>query len=208
MHAQFNTIEEAIDELKNGNFILVVDDEDRENEGDLIIAAEMVTAAKVNFMEKYARGLLCVPMCESRCQELELPMMVQNNTSLHATPFTVSVDLLGKGCTTGISASDRAQTILALADSLTKASDLARPGHVFPLKARDGGVLERNGHTEAVVDLMKLAHLKPVGVLIEVKQTDGSMARLPELKEFAHQHKLAIISIQDLIAYRLQLLKE
>lgn len=202
MNVLFNTIEEAIFELKSGNFIIVVDDENRENEGDLIIAAEMITPAKVNFMEKYARGLLCVPMCEDRCDDLKLPLMVTDNTSLHATPFTVSVDLLGKGCTTGISAYDRAQTILALAKTQTKPSDLARPGHIFPLKARRGGVLARNGHTEAVVDLMELAGFEPVGVLIEIKQLDGSMARLPELRAFAHEYNLVIISIQDLIEFR------
>lgn len=202
MHSKFNTIEEAIDELKKGNFVIVVDDEDRENEGDLIIAAEMITTAKVNFMEKYARGLLCVPMSREYCEKFKLPMMVEENTSLHETPFTVSVDLKGKGCTTGISVYDRMQTILALAQESTKPTDLARPGHVFPLKAQDNGVLARDGHTEAVVDLVQLAGFKPVGVLIEIKQADGSMARYDDLKEFAHQYRLAIVTIKSLISYR------
>mgnify|MGYP001344748150 CR=1 FL=1 len=202
MHSKFNTIEEAIDELKKGNFVIVVDDEDRENEGDLIIAAEMITTAKVNFMEKYDRGLFCVRMSRDEGEKFKLPMMVEENTSLHETPFTVSVDLKGKGCTTGISVYDRMQTILALAQESTKPTDLARPGHVFPLKAQDNGVLARDGHTEAVVDLVRLAGFKPVGVLIEIKQADGSMARYDDLKEFAHQYRLAIVTIKSLISYR------
>lgn len=201
---QLNTIEEAIAEIRNGNFVIVVDDEDRENEGDLVIAAEAITPEKINFMEKYARGLICTPMTAERCQELDLPMMVSHNTSVHATPFTVSVDLIGKGCTTGISAYDRAQTILALANSATRPEDLGRPGHIFPLRAMDKGVLRRVGHTEATVDLMKLAGLAPVGVLIEIKKEDGEMARLPELLNFAKEHNLKIVSIANLLKFRLQ----
>lgn len=200
---KLNTIEEAIEEIKNGNFVIVVDDEDRENEGDLILAAEAITPEKVNFMETHAKGLLCVPITAERCDELDLPMMVTNNTSVHATPFTVSVDLLGYGCTTGISSFDRAQTILALADPETRPEDLGRPGHVFPLKAREKGVLSRIGHTEAAVDLAKLAGLSPAGVLIEIKKEDGEMARMPQLIEFAQQYNLKIISIADLVKYRL-----
>ncbi|MFV0468488.1 MAG: bifunctional 3,4-dihydroxy-2-butanone-4-phosphate synthase/GTP cyclohydrolase II [Dysgonomonas sp.] len=199
-----NSIEEAIEEIRKGNFVIVVDDEDRENEGDLIIAAEAVTPEKINFMESHARGLLCAPLTGERCNELDLPMMVTNNTSVHATPFTVSVDLLGKGCTTGISAYDRAQTILTLADPLSKPEDFGRPGHVFPLRARDKGVLSRIGHTEAAVDLAKLAGMQPAGVLIEIKKEDGEMARLPELKAFADEYGIKIISIADLVKYRLE----
>ncbi|SHF72888.1 bifunctional 3,4-dihydroxy-2-butanone-4-phosphate synthase/GTP cyclohydrolase II [Dysgonomonas macrotermitis] len=201
---KLNTIEEAIEEIRNGNFVVVVDDEDRENEGDLIIAAEAITPEKVNFMETYAKGLLCVPLTNERCDELDLPMMVTSNTSVHATPFTVSVDLLGHGCTTGISSHDRAKTILALANKDTLSEDLGRPGHVFPLRARDKGVLSRIGHTEAAVDLAKLAGLAPAGVLIEIKKEDGEMARLPELVEFAKEHNLKIVSVADLVKYRLE----
>lgn len=201
---KLNTIEEAIDEIKKGNFVVVVDDEDRENEGDLIIAAEAITPEKVNFMETHAKGLLCVPITAERCDELDLPMMVTNNTSTHATPFTVSVDLLGHGCTTGISSYDRAQTILAITNPNTKPEDLGRPGHVFPLRARDKGVLSRIGHTEAVVDFAKLAGLFPAGVLIEIKKEDGEMARLPELMTFAKEHNLKIVSVADLVKYRLE----
>lgn len=200
---KLDTIEEAIEEIRKGNFLVVVDDEDRENEGDLIIAAEAITPEKVNFMETHAKGLLCVPLTGERCDELDLPMMVTSNTSVHATPFTVSVDLLGHGCTTGISSYDRAQTILALAKSETKAEDLGRPGHVFPLRARDKGVLSRIGHTEAAVDLAKLAGLYPAGVLIEIKREDGEMARLPELMKFSKDHGFKIISVADLVKYRL-----
>nr|WP_297162102.1 bifunctional 3,4-dihydroxy-2-butanone-4-phosphate synthase/GTP cyclohydrolase II [uncultured Dysgonomonas sp.] len=200
---KLDTIEEAIEEIKKGNFVVVVDDEDRENEGDLIIAAEAITPEKVNFMETHAKGLLCVPLTGERCDELDLPMMVTSNTSVHATPFTVSVDLLGHGCTTGISSFDRSQTILALADAKTKAEDLGRPGHVFPLRARDKGVLSRIGHTEAAVDLAKLAGLYPAGVLIEIKKEDGEMARLPELMKFSKDFGLKIISVADLVKYRL-----
>jgi len=201
---KLNTIDEAIDEIKKGNFVIVVDDEDRENEGDLIIAAEAITPEKVNFMETYARGLVCVPITAERCEELDLPMMVTSNTSTHATPFTVSVDLLGDGCTTGISAHDRAKTILAMADPNTKPEDLGRPGHIFPLKAKDKGVLSRIGHTEAAVDLAKLADMYPAGVLIEIKKEDGEMARLHELTDFAKEHNIKIISIADLVKYRLE----
>jgi 3,4-dihydroxy 2-butanone 4-phosphate synthase/GTP cyclohydrolase II len=201
---KFNTIEEAIEEIKKGNFVIVVDDEDRENEGDLVIAAEHITPDKINFMETHARGLICVPITAERCEELELPMMVINNTSIHSTPFTVSVDLLTHGCTTGISAYDRAQTILAMTRKETRPEDLGRPGHVFPLRAQSKGVLRRSGHTEATIDLARLAGLYPAGVLAEIKKEDGSMARLPELMEMARKFNLNIISVADLIKYRLQ----
>ena len=201
---KLDTIEEAIIDIRNGKFVIVVDDEDRENEGDLVIAAEAITPDKINFMEKHARGLICVPMTKERCEELDLPMMVTHNTSSHATPFTVSVDLIGSGCTTGISAYDRAQTILALSNPLTRPEDLGRPGHIFPLRAKDKGVLRRVGHTEASVDLVRLAGFSPVGVLIEIKKEDGEMARLPELKLFAKEHNLKIVSIADLLKFRLQ----
>lgn len=189
---------------KKGNFVIVVDDEDRENEGDLVIAAEYITPDKINFMETHARGLICVPITAERCEELELPMMVINNTSIHSTPFTVSVDLLTHGCTTGISAYDRAQTILAMTRKETRPEDLGRPGHVFPLRAQSKGVLRRSGHTEATIDLARLAGLYPAGVLAEIKKEDGSMARLPELMEMARKFNLKIISVADLIKYRLQ----
>lgn len=201
---KLDSIEEAIEEIKKGNFVIVVDDEDRENEGDLILAAEAITPEKINFMETYARGLICAPITGERCEELDLPMMVPNNTSVHATPFTVSIDLLGEGCTTGISAHDRAKTILALTKSETKPEDFGRPGHIFPLKAKDKGVLSRIGHTEAAVDLARLAGLQPVGVLIEIKSKDGEMARLPELREIADKHNLKLISIADLVRHRLE----
>lgn len=201
---KFNTIEEAIEEIKKGNFVIVVDDEDRENEGDLVIAAEHITPDKINFMETHARGLICVPLTAERCEELDLPMMVINNTSIHSTPFTVSVDLLTHGCTTGISAYDRAQTILALAREETRPEDLGRPGHIFPLRAQSKGVLRRSGHTEATIDLARLAGLYPAGVLAEIKKEDGSMARLPELMEMAEKFNLKIVSVADLIKYRLQ----
>ncbi len=199
-----NSIEEAIEAIKNGELIIVVDDEDRENEGDFIAAAQLITPEKVNFMAKYGRGLICAPITEKRCEELELDLMVGHNTSLHATPFTVSVDLIGEGCTTGISASDRAKTLLALCDANTKPEDLGRPGHIFPLKAKEKGVLRRTGHTEAAVDLARLAGLYPAGVLVEIMNDDGSMARLPELAQIAQKFNLKLISIKDLIAYRLQ----
>lgn len=201
---KLNTIDEAVWEIKKGNFVIVVDDEDRENEGDLVLAAEDITPEKVNFMETYARGLLCVPMSGKRCDQLNLPMMVSNNTSTHSTPFTVSVDLLTHNCTTGISAHDRAETILALANPSTPPEDLGRPGHVFPLRANEKGVLGRIGHTEASIDLALLAGKEPVAVLIEIKKEDGEMARLPMLKKFATEHNIKIISIADLIRYRLQ----
>lgn len=199
-----NTIEEAIEAIRQGELIVVVDDEDRENEGDFIGAAELITPEKVNFMAKHGRGLLCAPITQQRAEELDLDLMVGTNTSMHATPFTVPVDLLGQGCSTGISASDRAKTILALCQADTKPEDLGRPGHIFPLKARDKGVLKRAGHTEAAVDFARLAGLYPAGVLIEIMNDDGSMARLPELVEIARQFKLKIVTIKDLIAYRLK----
>lgn len=200
---KLDTVEEAIDEIKKGNFVIVVDDEDRENEGDLIIAAEAITPEKINFMETHARGLICAPLTSERCDELDLPMMVTNNTSMHSTPFTVSIDLLKNGVTTGISAYDRAQTILALTKKETKPEDFGRPGHIFPLRAKDKGVLSRIGHTEAAVDLARLAGLYPAGVLIEIKKEDGEMARLPELRKMADEYNLKLISVADLIRYRL-----
>lgn len=199
-----NTIEEAIEEIRKGNFIIVVDDEDRENEGDLIIAAECITPEKINFLETHARGLICAPITYERAEELELPMMVANNTSIHATPFTVSIDLLTNGCTTGISAYDRAQTILALTRKETKPSEFGRPGHIFPLRAQTRGVLRRAGHTEASIDFARLAGLYPAGALAEIKNEDGSMARLPELMEMAKKFDLKIVSVAALIKYRLQ----
>ena len=199
-----DSIEEAIEEIRKGNFIIVVDDEDRENEGDLIIAAECITPEKVNFLETYARGLICTPVTKERAEELDLPMMVTNNTSVHATPFTVSIDLLTHGCTTGISAYDRAQTILALTRAETAPEDFGRPGHIFPLKAMSRGVLRRAGHTEATIDFARLAGLYPAGVLAEIKNEDGSMARLPELMEMAKKFDLKIVSVADLIKYRLK----
>lgn len=201
---QLNTIDDAIDAFRKGELVIVVDDEDRENEGDFITAAELITPEKVNFMAMHGRGLICAPLLEERCDELELELMVGKNTSLHATPFTISVDLLGNGCTTGISASDRAKTIKALSDPSTKPEDLGRPGHIFPLKAKEKGVLRRSGHTEATVDLARLAGLSPSGVLVEIMNDDGTMARLPQLMEIARKFDLKIITIKDLIAYRLQ----
>lgn len=201
---KLDTVEEAIDEIRKGNFVIVVDDEDRENEGDLIIAAEAITPEKVNFMETHARGLICTPLTAERCEELDLPMMVTHNTATHSTPFTVSIDLLKNGVTTGISAYDRAQTILALTRKETKPEDFGRPGHIFPLKAKDKGVLSRIGHTEAAVDLARLAGLYPAGVLIEIKKEDGEMARLPELRKMADEYGLKLISVADLIKYRLE----
>ncbi|MDD2327195.1 MAG: bifunctional 3,4-dihydroxy-2-butanone-4-phosphate synthase/GTP cyclohydrolase II [bacterium] len=199
-----NTIEEAIEEIRKGNFIIVVDDEDRENEGDLVIAAECITPEKINFMETHARGLICAPVTRERAEELELPMMVSHNTSIHATPFTVSIDLLTHGCTTGISAYDRAQTILALTRKETAPEDFGRPGHIFPLRAQTKGVLRRAGHTEATIDFARLAGLYPAGALAEIKKEDGSMARLPELMEMARKFNLKIVSVADLIKYRLK----
>ncbi len=201
--SQLNTIDEAIEDIKAGKVIIVVDDEDRENEGDFVVAAEKITPEIVNFMATHGRGLICAPLPEDRCEELELELMVGNNTALHATPFTVSVDLNGHGCTTGISASDRAKTIKALVDPDTQPEDLGRPGHIFPLKAKQRGVIRRAGHTEAVVDLTRLAGLKPGGALVEIMNEDGTMARLPELLEIAKKFDLKIISIEDLIKFRL-----
>lgn len=201
---KLDTIPEAIEEIRKGNIIIVVDDEDRENEGDFICAAQGITTEKVNFMAKFGRGLICCAIPESRCNELEIPMMVSHNTSSHETAFTVSVDLLGHGCTTGISASDRAKTINALVSPKTKPADLARPGHIFPLKAKERGVLRRSGHTEAAVDLTRLAGLKPGGALVEIMNEDGTMARLPQLMKVARKFNLKIISIADLIRYRLK----
>ncbi|MCX7954385.1 MAG: bifunctional 3,4-dihydroxy-2-butanone-4-phosphate synthase/GTP cyclohydrolase II [Bacteroidales bacterium] len=201
---KFNTIEEAIEDIRAGKIIIVVDDEDRENEGDFVVAAEKVTPTIVNFMTKYGRGLLCVALPEKRCDELELPLMVNKNTSLHETAFTISVDLIGHGCTTGISAEDRAKTIRALVDPATKPEDLARPGHIFPLRAKEKGVLRRAGHTEAAVDLTHLAGLREGAALIEIMSEDGTMARLPELFKIAEKFNLKIITIADLIKYRLK----
>jgi 3,4-dihydroxy 2-butanone 4-phosphate synthase/GTP cyclohydrolase II len=200
-----NTIESAIEDIKNGKLVIVVDDEDRENEGDFITAARNVTPAIINFMSKEGRGLICVPITEQRADELRLDLMVNNNTALHATPFTVSVDLLGHGCTTGISAHDRAKTVQALIDPETQPVDLGRPGHIFPLRAKVGGVLRRTGHTEATVDLARLAGFEPAGVLVEIMNEDGTMARLPQLLEIAKRFDLKIISIKDLIEYRLKM---
>lgn len=200
---QLNTIEEALEDFRRGEFVIVVDDEDRENEGDFIIAAEKITPEKVNFMMTYGRGVLCVPITEERAAELDLEMQVPSNTSVHETPFTVTVDRLGNGCTTGVSMYDRAQTILALADPTIRPSDLARPGHICPLRAKNKGVLRRAGHTEAAVDLARLSGLQPVAALIEIINEDGTMARLPQLVEIAQRFQLKIITIKDLIAYRL-----
>lgn len=201
---KLNSIQEAIDDIKNGKVIIVVDDENRENEGDFVAAANMVTPEMVNFMATHGRGLICVPLTESRCKELDLAMMVRNNTDPMETAFTVSVDLRGNGVTTGISASDRAKTIKALIDKNTKSFELARPGHIFPLVAKEGGVLRRTGHTEAAIDFARLAGLQPAGVIVEIMNEDGSMARLPELIKVAKKLDLKIVSIEDLVAYRMQ----
>lgn len=200
---KLDSIEEAINDIALGKVVVVVDDEDRENEGDFICAAEKITPELVNFMVKEGRGLMCAPLTKERCEELGLEMMVGKNTASHETPFTVSVDLLGHGCTTGISASDRSKTIFALADEQTKPDELGRPGHIFPLRAAKGGVLRRAGHTEAAVDLATLAGLKPSGVLIEILNEDGTMSRLPDLRKLADKFDLKLISIKDLIQYRL-----
>jgi 3,4-dihydroxy 2-butanone 4-phosphate synthase/GTP cyclohydrolase II len=199
----FSTIEEAIEDIKQGKLVIVVDDEDRENEGDFIGAAHCVTPEMINFMSKYGRGLICAPLIEDRCDELKLDLMVNDNTALHATPFTVSIDLLGHGCTTGISASDRAKTVQALIDPNTKPEDFGKPGHIFPLRAMSGGVLRRTGHTEATIDLARLAGFEPAGVLVEIMNEDGSMARVPDLIEIAKKFDLKFITIKDLVAYRL-----
>lgn len=198
-----NSIEEAIDDIRAGKVIIVVDDEDRENEGDFICAAEKVTPEIINFMATHGRGLICTPIDEKRADELELNMMVSSNTALHETAFTVSIDLIGRGCTTGISAYDRATGIRAMIDPTIQASDFARPGHIFPLRAKTGGVLRRTGHTEAAIDLAKLAGFYPAGVLVEILNEDGTMARLPQLIKVAQKHDLKIISIKDLVAYRM-----
>ncbi|MDD2529883.1 MAG: bifunctional 3,4-dihydroxy-2-butanone-4-phosphate synthase/GTP cyclohydrolase II [Bacteroidales bacterium] len=202
MESKLNTIAEAIEDFKQGKLLICVDDEDRENEGDFIFPAEKITPDIVNFMITHGRGLMCAPLTEERCQQLNLDMMVSNNTSSHETPFTISVDKLGDGCTTGISTSDRAKTIKALADKNTRPEELGRPGHIFPLRARSAGVLQRSGHTEACVDLARLAGLEPVAVLVEILNEDGTMARLPQLMEISKKFGIKIISIKDLIAYR------
>ncbi|MGI9191380.1 MAG: bifunctional 3,4-dihydroxy-2-butanone-4-phosphate synthase/GTP cyclohydrolase II [Chitinophagaceae bacterium] len=199
-----NTIESAIEDIRQGKLVIVVDDEDRENEGDFLTAAHNVTPEIITFMSKFGRGLICAPITEERCDELGLDLMVNNNTELHKTNFTVSVDLIGHGCTTGISSHDRAKTIQALINPTTRPEDLARPGHIFPLKARKEGVLRRAGHTEAAVDLARLAGFAPAGVIVEIIDDNGEMARLPRLMEIAREHNLKIISIEDLIAYRLR----
>ncbi|WP_372793084.1 3,4-dihydroxy-2-butanone-4-phosphate synthase [Lutibacter sp.] len=201
---KLNTILEAITAIKNGKMIIVVDDEDRENEGDFIAAAECVTPEMINFMAKHGRGLICAPLTEARCEELDLPLMVNNNTVLHNTPFTVSIDLIGNGCTTGISVHDRSKTIKALTLKDTKPGDYGRPGHIFPLRAKEGGVLRRTGHTEASIDLARLAGFQPAGILVEILNEDGTMARLPQLLEVAKKFDLKIISIEDLVAYRMK----
>ena len=199
-----NTIEEAIKDIKAGKVVIVVDDEDRENEGDFLAAADKVTPEMINFMATHGRGLICAPLIEDRCEELELELMVGKNTAEYETPFTVSVDLIGHGCTTGISARDRAKTIKALVNPNTRASELGKPGHIFPLKARKGGVLRRAGHTEAAIDLARLAGLYPAGVIVEIMNEDGSMARMPELQGIAKKHQLKIVTIKDLIAFRIK----
>ncbi len=201
---QLDTIEEAIEDIRQGKVVIVVDDEDRENEGDFICAAECVSPEIINFMATYGRGLICAPLDERRADELGLDMMVNSNTALHETAFTVSIDLIGQGCTTGISAYDRATCIKAIVDPETRPEDFAKPGHVFPLRARTGGVLRRTGHTEATIDLARLAGFAPAGVLVEILNEDGTMARLPELKEIARKHDLKIVAIKDLVAYRMK----
>lgn len=205
MQTKLNTIEEAIADIKAGKVIIVVDDENRENEGDFLTAAENATPEIINFMATYGRGLICAPLTEERCKELNLNLMVGKNTAAYETNFTVSVDLVGHGCTTGISASDRSKTMLALVNPKTDPEELGRPGHIFPLIAKDGGVIRRAGHTEAAVDLARLAGMKPAGLLVEILKEDGEMARLPDLFKIAEQHQLKIISIEDLIAYRLKI---
>src|SRR5947208_1063912 len=199
-----DSIESAIEDIRLGKLVIVVDDEDRENEGDFITACRNVTPEVINFMSKHGRGLICAPLLEERCNDLGLELMVNNNTALHETPFTVSVDLLGHGCTTGISATDRSKTVQALIDPATRPEDLGRPGHIFPLRAKKGGVLRRAGHTEAAIDLARLAGFEPAGVLVEIMNDDGSMARLPELKKVAEKFDFKLISIKDLIEYRLK----
>ena len=204
MFMKFDSINEAIADIKAGKVVIVIDDENRENEGDFVAAAEMVTPEMINFMATHGRGLICAPLIEERCNELGLELMIGKNTAQHATPFTISVDLLGNGCTTGISASDRSKTIKALVSNDTKPEDLGRPGHIFPLKACNGGVLRRAGHTEAAIDLARLAGLNPSGVIVEILNKDGSMARVPELMQIAKEFDLKFITIKDLIEYRFQ----
>lgn len=204
MSTGFDTIEDAIEDIKAGKVIIVVDDEDRENEGDFVTAARMATPEVINFMATHGRGLICAPITEERCEQLGLELMVRDNTALHETPFTVSVDVRGRGTTTGISASDRSQTMLALIDPTCTPADLLRPGHIFPLKARQGGVLRRTGHTEAAVDLARLAGFEPAGCIVEILNEDGTMARLPELREIAKRFNLKLVSIEDLVAYRMR----
>jgi 3,4-dihydroxy 2-butanone 4-phosphate synthase/GTP cyclohydrolase II len=203
-NTKLNTISEAIEDIRNGKIIIVVDDENRENEGDFLAAAEKVTPEMINFMATHGRGLICAPLTETRCKELDLGMMVNNNTDPMETAFTVSVDLRGKGVTTGISAADRALTVKALIQKDTKPFDLARPGHIFPLKAKEGGVLRRTGHTEAAIDFARLAGLQPAGVIVEIMNEDGTMARLPQLLEVAKKFDIKIVSIEDLVAYRME----
>ena len=201
---KFNTIEEAIHDIKQGKIVIVIDDEDRENEGDFVAAAELVTPEMINFMATHGRGLICAPLIEERCDELGLELMIGKNSAAYETPFTVSVDLIGNGCTTGISTHDRSKTIQALVDENTNPEDLGKPGHIFPLKARKGGVLRRAGHTEASIDLARLAGLKPAGVIVEILNEDGSMARTPELFKLSEKFNLKFITIKDLIEYRMK----
>mgnify|MGYP000008745160 CR=1 FL=1 len=201
---ELNTIEEAIEDIKNGKIVIVVDDENRENEGDFLVAASKVTPEIINFMATHGRGLICAPLTVERCEELNLDLMVKNNNSHYDTPFTISVDLVGHGCTTGISASDRSKTVQALIDPETRPNELGKPGHIFPLRAKNGGVLRRAGHTEAAVDLARLAGLPPAGVIVEILNEDGTMARLPQLIEIAKKWDLKLVSIEDLIAYRIK----
>lgn len=204
MSKPFDSVESAIEDIKAGKVVVVVDDEDRENEGDFVAAARCTTPDMINFMATHGRGLICAPLIESRCEELDLGLMVPNNTAVYETPFTISVDLIGHGCTTGISASDRAKTVQALINPETRPADLAKPGHIFPLRAKEGGVLRRAGHTEAAIDLARLAGFEPAGVIVEIMNEDGTMARLPELTEIAQKFELKLISIKDLIAYRMK----
>jgi len=204
MSKTFDPIEAATEDIRQGKAVIVVDDEDRENEGDFVTAARNATPEMINFMATHGRGLICAPLTEERCGELGLELMVRGNTALHETPFTVSVDLKGRGTTTGISASDRSKTMLALIDPEIKAEDLARPGHIFPLKARKGGVLRRTGHTEAAVDMARLAGFEPAGLIVEILNEDGTMARLPQLREIAKRFDLKLVSIEDLVAYRMR----
>ena len=201
---QLNSIQEAIQDIKNGKIIIVVDDENRENEGDFVAAAEMVTPEMINFMATHGRGLICAPLTEKRCKDLELDMMVHHNTDQMQTAFTISVDARGKGVTTGISAADRAETVKTLIDNDSKPEDLTRPGHIFPLKAKEGGVLRRTGHTEAAIDFARLANLKPAGLIVEIMNEDGTMARLPQLMKVAKKFDIKIVSIEDLVAYRME----